>query len=247
VLGVTDELQSTIQNEKRLLNIYLPDGYAKDTAHYPVIYVLDGSADEDFVHITGIVQFMTMLGLMPPTMVVGIANVDRRRDYTFPTTIDSDKVKYPTTGHSARFISYVEKEVVPHIEHNYRVNGSKMLIGQSLGGLVATEILLKKPELFTGYLIVSPSLWWDAESLLKGCPGQIKNMRNRDVNINIIVGRDEPEPMVQDATRLVEQLHNYGKPKFHIYYRILEGESHLTILHNAVYKVLMMLNGHEKK
>ena len=58
VLGVIDEIQSSELSEKRLLNIYLPEGYnEKDTIKYPVIYLLDGSADEDFIHIVGLVQF----------------------------------------------------------------------------------------------------------------------------------------------------------------------------------------------
>ncbi len=58
VLGVIDEIQSKELGEKRILNIYLPEGYNKDdTTKYPVIYLLDGSADEDFIHIVGLVQF----------------------------------------------------------------------------------------------------------------------------------------------------------------------------------------------
>src|SRR4051812_3726016 len=58
VLGVIDELQSRELGEKRVLNIYLPEGYGKDdTTKYSVIYLLDGSADEDFIHVSGIVQF----------------------------------------------------------------------------------------------------------------------------------------------------------------------------------------------
>lgn len=58
VLGVIEEIQSKELAEKRTLNIYLPDGYNQnDSVKYPVIYLLDGSADEDFIHITGLVQF----------------------------------------------------------------------------------------------------------------------------------------------------------------------------------------------
>jgi predicted alpha/beta superfamily hydrolase len=54
VLGVIDEIQSKELTEKRILNIYLPEGYNQnDTIKYPVIYLLDGSADEDFIHIVG--------------------------------------------------------------------------------------------------------------------------------------------------------------------------------------------------
>src|SRR5215207_737805 len=58
VLGVTTAVNSKVLGEKRILNIYLPEGYnPKDTVTYPVIYLLDGSADEDFIHVAGLVQY----------------------------------------------------------------------------------------------------------------------------------------------------------------------------------------------
>jgi enterochelin esterase-like enzyme len=49
ILGLIDQIQSKELAEKRILNIYLPEGYnTKDTVQYPVIYLLDGSADEGF-------------------------------------------------------------------------------------------------------------------------------------------------------------------------------------------------------
>ena len=60
VLGEILQLQSAVLNETRTLNVYLPAGYSPDsTKKYPVIYLLDGSADEDFIHIVGLVQFGT--------------------------------------------------------------------------------------------------------------------------------------------------------------------------------------------
>ncbi|GAA4465567.1 hypothetical protein GCM10023189_46350 [Nibrella saemangeumensis] len=94
VLGIIDEIQSTQLAEKRTLNIYLPEGYNKDdTTRYPVIYLLDGSADEDFIHVVGLVQFNTFpwVNRIPKSIVVGIANVNRRRDFTYPTTLEEDK------------------------------------------------------------------------------------------------------------------------------------------------------------
>jgi len=91
VLGKINEIESTILLEKRILNIYLPDGYnEKDTVQYPVIYLLDGSADEDFIHIAGLLQFLNFpwVNKVSKSILVGIANVDRKRDFTFPTTIE---------------------------------------------------------------------------------------------------------------------------------------------------------------
>lgn len=96
VLGVIEEIQSKELSENRTLNIYLPEGYKQDdTTKYPVIYLLDGSADEDFIHVVGLVQFNNFpwINRVPKSIVVGIANVDRKRDFSFPTTIEEDKKK----------------------------------------------------------------------------------------------------------------------------------------------------------
>ena len=119
VLGVIEELQSTQLGEKRTLNIYLPEGYsADDTTRYPVIYLLDGSADEDFIHVVGLVQFnsFSWINRVPRSIVVGIATVDRRRDFTFPTTVKADLERFPATGHSDKFIAFIEKELQPFID-----------------------------------------------------------------------------------------------------------------------------------
>ena len=167
-LGEIVEVPSVQLGEKRTLNVYLPEGYAdNDTARYPVIYLLDGSADEDFIHIVGITQYLSFswIGILPKSIVVGIATVDRRRDFTFPTTIEKDKKDYPTSGHSDKFMAFIEQDLLPFVNKNYRTTATKTLMGQSLGGLLTTEVLFKKPSLFNNYVIVSPSLWWDKESL----------------------------------------------------------------------------------
>ncbi len=155
VLGIIDTIKSAELGKNRILNIYLPEGYSPDSAiAYPVIYLLDGSANEDFIHIVGIVQFLTMIKTMPASIVVGIANIDRRKDFTFPTGIAEDKKNYPSTGSSAKFIAFIEKELQPFVERKYKTNNSKTIIGQSLGGLLATEILLKKQRLFNNYILL---------------------------------------------------------------------------------------------
>jgi uncharacterized protein len=235
VLGVTHEISSTLLSEKRLLNVYMPEGYvATDTTKYPVLYVLDGSANEDFVHICGLVQFFVMSNLMPKTIVVGIANVDRRRDFTFPTTIAKDKKDFPTTGGSARFIAFLAQEVQPFIQKTYKTNAQKTIIGQSLGGLLATQILLEQPTLFTQYIIVSPSLWWDNESLLS----KLKMATASTATIYIAVGK-EGKIMERDAKNLAKTL---TKPKNKtVHFDFLSKEDHRTILHQAVYQAFRVL------
>jgi predicted alpha/beta superfamily hydrolase len=203
--------------------------------------LLDGSADEDFIHIVGLVQFLTMIDTMPPSIIVGIANVDRKRDFTFPTTVAKDKKDYPTTGGSEKFISFIEKDLEPYIEQQYRINGSKRtIIGQSLGGLLATQVLLQKPDLFDNFIVVSPSLWWDNESLLQKARGLLNASAFHRTTVYVAVG-DEEKVMEDDAKKLVEILQHPLSPELRVFYVSEPKENHLTILHNAVYNAIEKL------
>ena len=250
ILGTINEIYSQELSEKRILNIYLPDGYKQnDTAIYPVVYLLDGSADEDFIHIVGLYQFNNFpwINRVPKSIVVGIANVDRRRDFTYPTTIEADKKRYTTSGKSEKFINFIEKELQPYIQNKYRTNSSKTIIGQSLGGLLATEILLKRPSLFDKYIIISPSLWWDNGSLLNLQSEILQKTFYKKTDIYIGVGKeglgpsDIPHVMEVDANLLAEKLNNSKSESLKIYFDYLPQEDHATITHQAVFNALRLL------
>ena len=243
VLGQIETIPSKILGEKRILNIYLPDDYnPSDSIKYPVIYLLDGSSDEDFIHIVGLVQYCSFewVNQVPKSIVVGIATVERRRDFTFPTTIENDKKKYPSTGNSAKFISFIEKELQPFVEKKFKTTASKTIIGQSLGGLLETEILFKKPTLFNKYIIISPSLWWDNGSLLKQNTSIVDKTFTQETEIYIGVGKEGETPteipriMEQDANLLAEIIKSTRSKTVHVLFDYLPQENHATIMHQAV-------------
>jgi uncharacterized protein len=244
VFGEVQEITSTVLGQKRTINVYLPDGYS-DTTKYPVIYVLDGSANEDFPHIAGLAQFMNMYALLPPSIVVGIANVDRKHDFTFPTTSDSDKVWVPNSGGSAAFMDFIEKELQPFVERQYPCNGTRTIIGQSLGGLLATEVLFKRPHLFDQYIIVSPSLWWDNGSLAGLAEDWAKANGASSKRMFIAMGKDDDwsRPQVDAVVAALKK--QVGKPLAWWYVPFAE-ETHMTILHRAVYKAFEVLNTKKK-
>lgn len=73
---------------------------------------------------------------------------------------------FPTSGQADRFLDFLEKELIPHIDRNYRTYPHRIIAGWSFGGLLATHALIHRPEIFDAYLAISPSLWWDEELLL---------------------------------------------------------------------------------
>ncbi len=238
-LGVVDHIESGIAGQSRDLNIYLPKDYTP-TKEWPVVYLLDGGAHEDYVHISGVVQFLTeIVDTFPEAIIVGISNVDRKHDFTFaPGSTPAFKKMLPTAGGSKDFITFLETELQPYIKKRYNAAGSRTLIGQSLGGLVATEILLTKTNLFDNYLIVSPSLWWNDEALLKIKPENIAKAKG--VHVCLAIG-SEGDQMRKDAKELMSMIQTVGGGQIKTDFLDMPLESHLTILHLAAYKGLQLL------
>jgi len=240
-IGETITLRSTVLNENRILNIYLPLNYSKDSSKtYPVIYLLDGSKDEDFIHISGLVQFgsFSWINMIPETIVVGIANMDRKKDFTFKSNIKEHKKQFPTAGKSEQFIQFIASELQPFIKDQYKVSSEKTLIGQSLGGLLATEILFKYPDLFNNYIIVSPSLWWGNESLLKYKPKIYSDQKT----IYIAVGK-EGKIMEREAKDLHHKLESLNRSNTILYFQFLKDQNHGDALHLAVYDAFEKIFG----
>jgi len=255
VLGLIDELHSDILSENRVLNIYLPPGYkAEDTVTYPVVYLLDGSADEDFIHVVGLYQFNNFdwIDRVPKSIIVGIATVNRRRDLTFPSTVEAERKNYPESGHSDQFIGFLQKELQPYIERKYKTRASRTLIGQSLGGLLATEILFTRPSLFDKYVIISPSLWWNNGSLLNAGMAADSAV-NRETGIYIGVGKEglasgnPPRVMEVDANLLAEKLRSVRNKNLSVHFDYLPQEDHATIAHQAIFNALRMLYLEKKR
>jgi predicted alpha/beta superfamily hydrolase len=251
IIGEVDGIQSRILSEKRILNIYLPNGYkASDTINYPVVYLLDGGMDEDFIHITGLYQFNSFpwINRVAPSIIVGITNTDRMRDMTYPTADTAAKRWYPTSGHSDKFINFIEQELQPYIQKRFRTDSSRTLIGESLGGLLATEILLKKPRLFDKYIIVSPSLWWDNGSLLKQSSAILQSGFLQKTSVYIGVGKEgltpgnTPRVMEVDANVLADKIKRTKSKTVQVYFDYLPQEDHATIMHQAVFNALRLIN-----
>jgi uncharacterized protein len=248
ILGRIDSIRSIHWKEARVLNIYLPPDYEKDSlTQYPVIYLLDGSADEDFIHIAGLVQYLNFpwINILPKSILVGIANQDRRRDFTFPTNNQKDKKESPTSGGSAIFIDFLEKELQPFIESQFRVKAPKTLIGESLGGLLAAEILFTKPHLFDQYIIVSPSLWWNDESLLKTNSSLAGSGQLSGIKVFVSAG-NEGAQMAKDVSTFMSILQESKSGGVQSNYFGFPNETHATIFHRAVYKGFEILNNKRK-
>jgi predicted alpha/beta superfamily hydrolase len=102
------------------------------------------------------------MGWIPEMIVVGVTNTDRTRDLT-PTkvTVANEPGGDVGGGGGDNFLKFMETELIPTVEKNYRTVPFRIHAGHSFGGLLAVHALVTKPDLFNAYIAASPSLWWD--------------------------------------------------------------------------------------
>jgi predicted alpha/beta superfamily hydrolase len=163
----TFTIESKAVNEKRVINVYTPPGYGSSGGQkYPVLYMPDGGMKEDFPHVANTVDSLIAARAIPPMIVVGIENTERRRDVTGPTTVKSDSAIAPRVGGSAAFRAFIQDELIPDIERRYRTTPERTIVGESLAGLFVVETFLLEPRLFRSAIALSPSLWWNGGALL---------------------------------------------------------------------------------
>lgn len=249
-IGTTEELHSNILNENRVVNVVLPPDYnANDTVKYPVVYILDGGVEEDFVHLVGLVRFNSQpwIARFPNSIIVGIETINRRQDMTFAVpNLDFvektgfSKDMFPKYGRAEAYTAFLESELIPHIEKNYKADATRTVIGESLAGLYSTYVLINHSYLFTNYIIISPSLWWGDGKLLDKTHTCLLEKIKQEVNVYVgLPSKEEDVMMYEQGKQLYDNLQKNKNIKSHFDY--LPNEIHSTVIHQAVYNAFQKL------
>ncbi|HEV8366551.1 MAG TPA: alpha/beta hydrolase-fold protein [Pyrinomonadaceae bacterium] len=185
-------LKSAVLGEDRIVLVRTPVGYETNKLNYPVLYMTDG--DAHMSHTASTIDFLTRNGRMSDLIVVGITNTDRTRDLTPVKSTaknDAGELQNPTSGGADNFLKFIETELIPQIEKQYRVEPYRILAGHSLGGLFAIHSMISKPGLFNSYVAVSPSLQWENGEALKRAEEYLKNQKEMKVTLFASIGNEQ--------------------------------------------------------
>lgn len=163
----TFQIQSKIVDEKRIINVWIPNKYKASNEALPVMYMADGGIKEDFPHIANTLAKLIEENKIKPLILVGIENTQRRRDLTGFTTVAKDKEIAPIVGGSKKFRAFIKEELFSEIDKRYRTTTQKSIIGESAAGLFVLETFFIAPEMFDNYIAFDPSLWWNNHYLVR--------------------------------------------------------------------------------
>jgi len=246
VIGEKVKIHSDVLDEDRTILIGLPKRYHKFKQSYPVLYLLD--AEFFFQQAVAAVQFLSECEYIrnqpiPQMIIVGIVNVDRNRDFT-PTHAPKqmNTFRFPTSGKVKVFLKFLETELFPYIETNYKTHPYRIIAGWSLGGLFTVYTFFEKPELFSAYLAISPSLWWDKDMYLGRADsyltrGQV-SPKPFTVTLGALEGGDMGRTVRNGLVPLMED--KLGADKSYEFIEI-SGEGHSYVPYKALYEGLLSL------
>lgn len=239
VIGKWHSIESKILDETRKLVISLPDNYKKSEKTYPVLYLLDGPGH--FHHTTGLIDFLSSNGVMPEMIVVAIANTNRTRDLTPPLREPNPDV---TNGGGAdNFIRFLDEELIPHIDKNFRTHDYRVLIGHSYGGLFAVHALVHQPDLFDAYLAISPSLQWDNQNLVAQADKFFQSNKSLKKTLYMTTG-NEGRALTGGVLKIAGILTEHLPNEFEWDSRIMEEETHGSVVHRSTRQGLEFIFQH---
>lgn len=222
-------IKSTVLNEDRTVLVRVPANYAQSKDKFPVVYMLDGNAPNPSM-MTGIIEQQAWSGMMPEMILVSIQNTNRTRDMT-PT-----KTELANSGGCDKFLQFIETEVIPLVEKNYRTHPYRIFAGHSFGGLTVVYAFLSRPDVFNGYIAASPVLHWDNNFPIKRAEEVFKQNKDWKKTMFIALG---DEPAYTNGFNSFKELLDRTKPKnFDYELRQMTDENHGSIVLRAYHQGL---------
>jgi predicted alpha/beta superfamily hydrolase len=258
---IADTIHSKILNEDRFIWLHIPKAQPANK-RLPVIFVLDAEANFDETQKT-----LDKLSKEPASntaanvILVGIGNIwQRYRDYS-PTHVEAasagiDAATAKTTGGGEAFVSFLEKEVLPHIEKKYPVSSNRTLIGHSMGGLMVIYILLKHTALFDNYVAIDPALWWDNHKLLNEGASILGNQQFGNKRLFLAIANETEVKMMANQIKkdtsskttltrpsflLADIVEKNKQNKLNFQWKFYQDEHHMTVNTPATHDALKTL------
>ncbi len=160
-----------------------------------------------------------------------------------PTRMDEGPYSSGSGG-AAAFRSFLESELIPAVDKQFRTTGERVLVGHSLAGLFVLDTLLEKPQLFKTYIASDPSLWWDDNLLARKLSARSGTPPGTSVRLYLAQANSP------DSTLGEHDAHKAGIAAFRraletamssvqYSYHYFEDENHFSVPLQAIYRGLL--------
>ncbi|MDP3405548.1 MAG: alpha/beta hydrolase-fold protein [Brevundimonas sp.] len=238
--------------------VHLPPSYEREPGRrYPVLYVTD--ADYAFPVIRQIGRRLNGEGpRIEEFILVGLSYAvgddpvaSRTRDYTATRSDRTARIVNGGGGGTA-YQAYLKAEVLPFVEDRFRADpAQRILLGHSYGGLLGAQVLFSEPELFSAYVLGSPSLWHGRDAIFTAEAAYGQSHTDLPATVYMYIGEYETvgdgprynrnHDMVADNRRFETQLRSRNYPGLTLTSEVLNDEDHLSVAPRGFTRALMTL------
>lgn len=239
-------INSEVLGEERTIFVSTPSNYSDSNKFFPVMYVLDGyPALINFT--SGLTGNLSAYDLCPEMIIVAIENTNRLRDLT-PTkpryNKDGKEIKYESwdkLGEADKFLTFIETELFPYIDKNYRTISYRIFSGHSAGGICVTHAFLSHNNMFNSYIAISPSLYWDSGLLNRTAEEKIDKMNLKNKQYYFSIGGKELPSYIEYAHTFAKTLNIKAPKDLRWKFDFIENEDHGSQVTVALYNGLRFI------
>jgi predicted alpha/beta superfamily hydrolase/Flp pilus assembly protein TadD len=211
VIGTYKVMHSALLKEDRLLFIHLPRDYQDTRLHYPVLYLLYVDLYNYFTDAVMQVEKLSSSGEIPPLIIVGVVNTNRYRDL-LPVPARGR----PEGGGADNFLRFMQEELIPYIDQNYRTKNFRMLAGPQSAAIFTLYALIAKPETFNATVSENPFMIPENTDYLYPRAEQFfKNTKSLKHLLYIKCEKDERADDLEYASRFARLLESSKPGNFH--------------------------------
>jgi len=213
---VTEWQKSAVLQRTERIVVYLPPGYEKSSARYPVLYLIHGSGDtpDSWInagHANFILDNLIAEGKAKQMIVVMPAG----------HAVPFNAPRGGPVSNNDLFEQYLIKDVIPVMEAKYRVAPgarNRALAGLSMGGGHTIYTGFSHPDLFGALGIFSPGLPRDFEAKFQSVLKEPKAFNAKVKLIWIACGDNDTTVQYGRVKTWAESLNEHGiQETFHTY------------------------------
>jgi predicted alpha/beta superfamily hydrolase len=212
----------------RSLWVYLPPSYPLSNKRYPVIYLQDGKRLIDPLLCNNLLTFESWFEHSTVTefIIIGVETIHRNDEYTPWKSIKDSHLYGEFGGQGDAYLRYLTETVKTQIDQEYRTLSDRtntMMVGCSLGGLIAIYGGLTHPEFYGKIAGLSSSVWFeDFYSFIE----QI--IPSPDLKLYLDVSKSEGKNMLQSNQKFFDLLVAKGFTEENLQFLIAPKGKHTT-------------------
>lgn len=216
-------INSAVLNEQRTVVVQLPKSYqANPNKVYPVIYRLDGAGNIPLI--SAVMERLQNDNRAPEVIIVAIENTNRLRDL-YPTVNKEPQGPVGEGGGAAKFLAFIEQELMPLINKSYRSHNFNVIAGASAAGVFALYTMQANPELFQAHIAYSPAVWWNYGAPVKAAKSFINKSKDLNNYVYINIG-EEAGLMRERYNELQQALQSNSLPNLRFFSDAFNNVSH---------------------